>query len=270
MALKQSRDVAAQFLRYLLRPVLRFALKHGLKLHDLVDCAKSELCDLAQEILRRSDSRITDSRISVMTGVHRRDVAHINSGEPPTSSDTNVITRIVGMWQTDKRFTTSAGTPRVLTIGRKDSEFTQLVAAVSSDTRAGAIRSELERSGTIEKRRAGVALVKGSFVPQGDPEKGFQLLERDMQGLIYAVEENLLHGPKIPNLHAYTEYDCVRDENLDEIRAWLTREGHNLHLRTREFLSKFDQEIDPDPNFSGKLVRVALGTFSVVEHKDAQ
>ncbi len=268
MSPRGSREIGLKLLRFVLRPVLVFALKHGLKLHDLIDCMKHEICELSGKLLEESGIRITDSRVSAMTGVHRRDVAQIKRGEQQSSSDMNLVTRIVGRWQADRRFTKASGAPRILTVDGNDSEFAQLVASESSDLRPGAVRYELERSGIIEPRRGGVSLVKGSFVSHGDPQKGFEFLERDLKVLIQAVEENVLFLPKLPHLHALTEYDRVRSDKLDEIRIWMMREGHKLHLRARELLSEYDLELNPDLNYSGGVARVALGTFSFVEEKD--
>jgi hypothetical protein len=111
-------------------------------------------------------------------------------------------------------------------------------------------------------------LERGAFTPSNDAVQGFRIVARDIADLMRAANENIENAAaidQIKNLHARTEFDNIRPDGLDKIRAWLVTEGHKLHRATREYLSQFDQDTTPDPSFKGRGVRVALGTFAVVE-----
>jgi len=71
-----------QILSSLLRPVLRFCLQHGLKLHDVMGLVKGGFVELAQIELERQGQSATVSRIAAMTGVHRPDVRKFSKGKP--------------------------------------------------------------------------------------------------------------------------------------------------------------------------------------------
>ena len=80
----------------------------------------------------------------------------------------------------------------------------------------------------------------------------------------YYVEENLLARPAITNLHARTTYDNIRPEGVADLKRWILTEGHKFHLRAREIMSRYDQDVNPDPSFEGRGVKVSLGSYGFV------
>lgn len=262
-----NRETALVLLSLLLRPVARFCIRHSLKLQDVVDGIKVELVRVGAEELRSRGERCNTSRLSVMTGMHRRDVSKLESGATVDTSGKDLITKVIARWQTDSRFCRTDGVPRVLSLrdGLK-SDFAQLVASISQDVNHAAVLGELKRVGAIEEKKTGVALVKSSYVPVGDVKASFSICARDIEDLTCAVEHNLLNPKEIPNLHARTEYDNVRPEAIESIRCWFLKEGHQFQAKVREFISQHDQDLNPQMNYRGKGVKVMLGMFSHIHN----
>ncbi len=171
----------------------------------------------------------------------------------------------MGAWQTNPNYITQRKQPRALTFDSPESEFYQLVYSVSKELNPASVLYELERIGAVKKQGRRLHLVQDTFTPNADLDTVVKLFEIDCSVLTKSVEENAVEAHSIPNLHARTEFDRIRPEKLVEIRAWLVREGHELHRRAREFLSQYDQDITPDPEFAGPTSHVQLGTFSLVE-----
>lgn len=262
-----DRSLALKLLSLALLPVVRLCMRHGLKLQDLIDSAKVQMVHEGALELARNGIKSNASRISVMTGVHRRDVGNIEAGQlPEHSNGKDLIAKVIGQWQTDLRFLRSGGAPRVLsTQNGLKSEFARLVAAVSTDMNPASVLSELERIGAVEHRRGGVVLVKSSFVPKGEPLEGFKICVQDIDDLTAAVEHNLFNTEELPNLHARTQYDNVRPTGVEALKHWFLREGHRFQAQVREIISQHDQDLNPDASFKGRGVRVVLGMFSHVD-----
>jgi hypothetical protein len=182
-----------------------------------------------------------------------------------TSLSRDVITKVVGQWRQDKRFTTKAGQPRVLSFGEISSQFHELVGTVSQDLNPGTVLFELLRVKAVEETKTGLRLTVQSYVPKGDVVAGFSILANDTDDLTRAVEENVLGNDEVPHLHARTVYDSVRADALPEIKLWLLKEGHQFHGRVREYVSSFDQDINPDATYSGKKSTIVVGSYSRVE-----
>jgi hypothetical protein len=228
------------------------------------------LLEAAQHQLETEGVEVSNSRLSVMTGVHRKDVASYFTSEKQITSAPDIVTKIIGQWQSDKRFCDKSRKPRVLSFETAQSEFAALVHTVSQDLNPYTILFELERILAVEKTSAGLKLKKLVHKPKGDVVQGLQLLAKDVSDLIAAVEENLYEEPAIPNLHIKTEYDNIPSAAVEEIRDWLLSEGEIFQERIRERLSQYDRDINPDIDDDSSPARIAFGTFSRVDDSKSQ
>lgn len=259
-----SRTILQGALRRLLRPLVRLCISHSLPIQDFIESAKICFADLAKEELDKSQGEITDSRISIITGLHRRDVKRLRLDDVKLGKNTALLTKVVGQWLSDPKFTTKSGTPRVLSLGGDSSDFSELVRKVNKNLNPATILFELERVGTVARGPRGLQLKKETFIPVGDTQEELAILAMDNEDLFNAALENIFQEQEIPNLHRRTEYDNVRPEVAEELQRWLLKEGLQLHKRAREYISQFDQDIQPIENYSKKGIRVVLGTFGKI------
>ena len=265
---KLERKLLLTALRLVLRPVVRFCFRHSIKIQEIVELSKVAFLDLARAELAARGERVTDSRLSVMTGLHRRDVSRLAREEIRLDKPIDLITKVIGQWQQDSRFVTKDGSPRALSTGADSSDFNELVRSVSRELNPATILCELERVGAVRWSKKHIKLVVEAYSPRGDVQAGFKILSDDIEDLMLAVEDNVIAGPAIPNLHSRTEYDRVRPDAVPEIRRWLLREGHALHEKARSFIAQFDQDVHPSDSYKGKTVKVALCTFARPVFKD--
>ncbi|RIL12124.1 MAG: hypothetical protein DCC75_01025 [Proteobacteria bacterium] len=259
-----NRSLALGLLVRLMKPLVQFCLRHSLRLQDLIECAKVAFVESSRAEVKGPSDKPNASKISLMTGVHRRDVVRIVNRREDFSYSKDLITKIIGHWQTDRRFMTKDGRPKVLSVSGEGSEFFTLVHSISKDVNPATVLFELERINAISKARGGIRLTVESHVPAG-AEDGFELLSRDSADLIRTVENNVLESPDVPHFHARTEFDNIRPDSIAEIKRWLVREGHLFHGRLREYLGRFDQDINPKQKFEGKGRRVVASGFSFID-----
>lgn len=264
-----AEQLAIQCLRLMLKPLARFCLRHSLRIQELEEAAKIVLIEAAKEEIERSEEKVNISRLSAVTGLHRRDVMRIFREGRTIEEPRNLVSRVIGQWLNDRRFTTTRGTPRVLVGEGEQSEFHKLVRLLSNDVHPGTVLFELERVGAVERTAKGLRLVASGYVPKGNPKEGFELLSLDTGDLICAVDENVFSPGDIPNLHARTEYDKIRADMLPKIREWILEEGSEFHRRLRNYLSQFDLDISPDDGYRGKFARVVVGAFSRIYERDS-
>jgi len=251
----------------LLKPIASFCVRNGLKLNDVIECLKSAFIQAAQE---SGDAKElpSKSQLSIMTGIHRRDIARLTSAnEPELRPIDDVTTRVLGRWQTDRQFQTKGGLPKPLTFDGEKSEFAHLVSLVTKDVRYKILLAELERSKAIERSDSVVYVSTHSYTPTADLARKFQILSVDEDALIRAAEDNITSTALPRNLQARTEFDCIRAESRDEILHWMLNRGHQLHSEAREFLSRHDQEINPKADYKGPVTKVLIGTFGYVFQK---
>lgn len=267
MAPKQTftAESAAKALRVSLRPLVRLALRSSLQFMDLVELLKSVFLEVAAEELDREGERISVSRLSVMTGVHRKDATRLyrDRGEVRRPGDT--LTRVIGHWRQSSSYATKPGQPRVLSCEGSESEFASLVREVTSDVAPYTVLNELERREMIERTPRGVRLLKSLHISSSrELTEGFQLLGSDVEDLLDAGCENILAPGEPRNLHLKTQFDNIPRTKLPEIREWLLNEGSQFHVKVERYLAQFDRDIAPNHD-SSPASRVAFGSFSVSE-----
>ena len=88
MESKASQVLQSTLLR-LLKPIVRMMIKHNVPLGSFVEILKHVYVTVAKEELELPGKKLSDSRISVVTGIPRKDVR--NHFEPPMLSDQNIV-----------------------------------------------------------------------------------------------------------------------------------------------------------------------------------
>lgn len=258
-----TRELALACVRAMLKPIVRFCLKRSLHIQDLLESAKVVFIELAERDIEDSGEKVSGCRLSATTGIHRRDISRIWQKKEIKEQPQSLMQRVLGHWQQDTRYSTKSGKPRVL----EEAEFRELVSGISNDVTPGTVLYELERVGAVQRTRGGLKLTSRVYVPKGNLQEGFALIARDAQHLMAAVEENLFEPEPTPNLHLNTQFDRISDEDIPEIREWLIREGSALHQKARNYLSKFDADLNAklDPEECNSKVKLAC--FSLTSEK---
>lgn len=264
-----SRQSLALSLRLMLRPVVRFCFRRSLKIQEFLDITKRVFFEVAAEELRLGAKEASTSKLALATGLTRREAARLAAQDQTAEPGMNIMTRIIGKWQSHPDYTSKQGQPRKLSAEGKDSEFAALVTSVSKDLNPYSVLFELERVGTVQRSGNKVELESDVFVPGANVEEGFRILSRDLADLIGAVEGNVVKQASPPHLHIKTHYDNIAVDRLPEIRTWLLEEGTKFHARVREFLAQHDKDLNPRLVAQPGGARVALSAFSFTEERPA-
>jgi hypothetical protein len=141
-------------LRQIMRPLVRLLVRNNLTLQVFTDILKDVYVSVAAETLEQEKQKPTESRISIMTGVHRKDVKSIRAKEEgtPTSSSSSRIAEMIARWQGVHSYADDAGLPLVLPYMPKSEGaacFTRLAADVSRDIHPRTMLDELVRLGYV-------------------------------------------------------------------------------------------------------------------------
>ena len=251
----------------LLRPLVRFCVRQGVRIQELEELVRRSLVEAAQTTIEETGGEVSVSKISVTTGIHRVEVARVLSGETRPRGKHDVLNRVIGLWSQRKSLTSEDGAPRPLTFEGTSSEFAELVASVSKEVTHYPILFELERIGAIEYEGQKVRLLAREYVPKGDVEHGLEVLSQDIEDLLATVEGNLTSHSDAPDLHLRTVYDNIDPQKLPELRKYILKRGIEFHKEMRQYLSALDRDVTPEPSADAGLdstprARVVVGTFS--------
>lgn len=190
---------AAQAIAEMLRPLARLMIDHGLQLPVMVELLKKALVDEALSTFALDDKGSSDTRVALLTGVHRKDVKRLRETRqsPPATPMVPVAASVVARWISDPRFLNADHSVRALarTPGRGrpgEPDFSTLVAEVSRDLGARAVLDELVRLGVVMLREDGyVELQSAAFVPQEGLAESFHFLAANVSAHLATAVHNL-------------------------------------------------------------------------------
>ena len=144
-AASQPSKALISALGRVLRPLVKFMLVNGVTLPFVNQLLKQIYVEVAEESFVLADKPQTDSRISLLTGVHRKDVRRLRSEDPELVETVGAISlgaQVVSNWLSEERYLDGYGRPKALplraqnasskaTQKAQDVSFEDLVASVS-------------------------------------------------------------------------------------------------------------------------------------------
>ncbi len=174
---------AADVLRALntvLAPLVRLLLGSGIDYTRLAAELKPLFVEQAQRELLRSGQRDTDSAISALSGVHRKDIRswRVDGLSARIAQEVSVSSQVFARWSQDPAYRDRGKRPRALPRSGPAPSFESLARAVTQDVHPYTILTELLRLGLVQVQTVkGVETVlphREGFVP---PAGSLELLE---------------------------------------------------------------------------------------------
>jgi hypothetical protein len=229
-------------LRRVLRPLVRLMVARGVTYPYLADLLKGLFVDVAAKEFRIGDKPPTDSRVSLVTGVHRKDVSRLRaeldaSEEAAIPPVVSLGAQLVAVWMGTERYLDGQGNPmplpRFVSEGG-DLSFEALVASVNSDIRSRVVLDEWLRLGVVhmdDERR--VCLNAQAFVPaEGFDEKAFYF-GHNLHDHVAAAAHNLM-GVSPPFMERSVHYDMLSPQVVEK----LSRQAQDLGMKALVAVNK--------------------------------
>ncbi len=218
-----------QAVAWLCRPLVRLLIRKGITYPQLRELLKGVYVEVAEADFAVNGKAPSDSRIYILTGVHRKDIKRLRRGDEAAQAD-RVATlggAIVGRWLALPEYLDADGEPRCLPRDADDQGpgFDDLVASVSKDVRPRAILDEWLRLGMVSLNAAGeVCLNRKAFVPAQDFAEQAFFMGRNVHDHLAACAHNLLQEGE-PMLERSVYYDRLTPHSVAHLRELAQREG---------------------------------------------
>jgi hypothetical protein len=173
---------------------------------------------------RLGAKRMTDSRISLLTGLQRKDIravrARLAVDDAPETQSAGQLPRVVAQWMGAGTFTEKSGKPRRLPrTAEEGPSFDSLVAEVSRDVHPRTVLDELVRLGLVEHDEDDcVRLVTSGFVPRRGETELLGYFGANLGDHVEAAVSNLLASPEPgPFFERSVHYNQLTSEALEEL-----------------------------------------------------
>jgi len=177
-----------------MRPLARLLVRHGVTYPAFAAALKRVFLDAATDELRARGMAQTDSAVSLLSGVHRRDIRNFTRAPQRVARATrtseaplSLVGEVVARWLTDTSYRDRRRHPRAL----QRAEFDAMVAGVSSDVRGRAMLDELLRLGVVTESAKGIALSAAGFAPRQGFAEMSELFAANLADHAAAASANL-------------------------------------------------------------------------------
>lgn len=179
-----------------LKPAARLLLQNGVSYGALAAALKRVFLDAAQDELKARGMARTDSALTLLSGVHRRDVRTLLRSPPDADAhgrraSLSMASEVALRWLSTPPWLGDDDQPRRLSRGGGADSFDALVASVSSDIRPRAVLDELKRLGVADEADEVVTLLAGSFAPRQGFEELSWLFADNLHDHLAAAARNL-------------------------------------------------------------------------------
>lgn len=259
-------------LQRLVRPLVRFLIAHSLTFPFISNLIRGVYVDVAVKEFPVAGKPQTDSRITLLTGVHRKDVKRLRTQRPRALRPTraaSLASQLIARWTMLPEYLDAHGQPTPLprlAVPGGTPSFESLVRSVSTDIRPRVVLDEWLRLGVArvddEDR---VSLNVQAFIPPPGSEEMTYYFGRNLHDHIAAAAHNMLGGAE-PFLERSVNYNNLSAEAVAELTELAKRRGMEVLQELNARALRLQQR---DSGQQGASHRINVGVYLFAEDEDA-
>lgn len=243
---------------------MRTLIAEGITFPSLSRLLKQVYVEVARDEFPVSGKPQTDSRISLLTGVHRKDIKALRERQRGGDAPSPVLSRnahLIALWTGAPDYIDGRGRPRPLPRQRlKDGgpSFERLVASVSTDIRARVVLDEWVRQGLARVDEDGlVHLDMTAFVPKEDFADLAYYFGRNLHDHIAAASHNLL-GAEPAMLERAVYYEKLSPRSAGELAGFSRELGSDTLVEVNQ---KAFELAERDKDAPDATQRITFGVY---------
>ncbi len=247
----------------IMRPLVRLLIRRQIGFPFLSQLLKSIYLEVAAELSHDDEKRVTDSRLSLMTGVHRKDVRRLRLGNEsialPETRPASVGAQVISTWLSD--YVDEQGNARPLhrLANQGVPSFETLVDDVSRhDVKARSLLDEWVKNGIarIDDQEM-VLLQKVAFVPADNFDEKTFFFGHNIHDHMSACVDNLLsEDPRFFERGVY--HNNLSPASVNRLKEYVDQEAMDL-LKKINSKARAMQKVDSGKN--GSHMRFRYGAY---------
>ncbi len=259
----KTQAALAKAVAMLCRPLIRLLIEKGITFPQFRELMKTLYVEVATEHFSLQDKAPSDSRVFVLTGIHRKDIKRIRQqGEQEDSTITTSASlsgEIIARWTGMAEFLDDKNKPRaLLKNGKGDvAGFEQLVSSVNKDVRPRVILEEWLRLNIVRLKGDHVVLNKSAFVANKEFKEMAYYLGHNVHDHLASCVNNIM-AEEEPMLERSVYYASLTEDSVNKLNAIASKKGNELLQQLNKQALKF---YDADKNKADANYRMRLGVY---------
>lgn len=257
--------------RKVLRPLVRLLLHYRIVFPQLSEILKSVYVEVANKDFRLGDKHQTDTRLSLLTGIHRKDIKRLRNQDGTdnkTPENVDISTRIISKWIAEKQYLDKNKKSLVLPMqaGKNEVSFEKLVQDVcKQDIRPRVVLDEWLRLGVVSIDDDQLTLNAEAFIPsKGFDEKAF-FFGHNIADHVSASTHNLLEEDT-PYFERCVYYDGLSADSIKQLEEIIATKGMETLLAVNELAIQLKAKDIANPT-NNERINIGLYAYHETEVK---
>ena len=252
-----------------MRPVIRLMIRNGEPSDVMEELVRQTYVEVADKEFGLPNRKQSASRISLLTGIHRREVARLRDqlayNDVPEIAGFNRVEAVIAAWIREPDYLTKRGEPRVLRFTGKGS-FSELVERFGRDVTPRVVVDELTRVGTVEyTEKGGVKLLVHGYVPAPSSDEQIAVYGHQAEDFLSTLDINVTAlTPEDRMFQRQVTYNRIPEDQVPAFEELSARLGQRVLEQLDAWLKK------RAARNGGKTVRLGLGVYQILgeSHKE--
>lgn len=259
-------------LKKILKPLIKLLLSKGITYTSLLEALKQIYIEVAEESFKLESKRLTDSRISLLTGIHRKEVKRLRENLQDEISEpeikAGISAAIIASWQASDDYTDAQKKPLPLPRNGKAPSFESLVYSISKDKHFRSVLDDWLHQGIVFlDEQQNVCLSAESFVPNKDEDEKVFFAGRNIHYHLEVISHNLQSKPQADdsNLDPQTAariapmfdrsvyYKNLSDKSVQILESKAKENALNSLLEINQLASQLQQKDMHQPNATSAM-----------------
>lgn len=247
-----------------LKPIARLCIHFGIDFRALSEMLKVAFVTVAKDEFAVEGKSQTDSRIALLTGVHRKDVRRLfgRAPEKTSSRQPGLVANLIAQWLGTPELINENGDPKPIPRNPEPDNrisFISLAEALTNDIHPRALLDECVNRGIVKVTDDEmVHLIVESLVPADDLDEKAHFFGQNIHDHIAAAEFNL-NGGQPPFLDRFVWHEGLTETDVQIIASAARKAAMNalkqVNNQAIQCKQLYSEDIE-EPKF-----KIHFGTF---------
>lgn len=249
----QKDQALTKAIKTMLKPLVRLLIQQNITFVGLQTLLKRTYVEVADESFCLENKKQTDSRISLLTGIHRGDVKRIRHEDPSQLSEkelkASLSAQIISEWTGRASYLDEQHRPKPLlryaNENQPNSSVEELILSISKDKHPRSIVDDWLNQGIIELKTENdqewVYLSEKGYVPEADFEEKLYFAGKNIGEHLHVVANNL-ESQQTPLFDRAVYYNHLSPDAIAELEAFAKQKMLQVLIEVNQRANQLQQQ----------------------------
>ena len=252
----QDAETTLESIFPMMQHIARWLIHSGVGYTDFVAALKPIFYQQALVELERIQQNKTDSAVSLLSGLHRKDVSafRLQANQTVTEAPNFAISvpaRVIARW-------IALDLPHQIPISGEENSFEALVKHISTEKHPRSILFELQRLGVVEQTGQNVILQQNSFTPDNQMQESKALFSANLSDHLAAGVDNFISEKPFTHLEQAVHAEKLTAQSVEALRQLSIELWQDM---AKQLLNAAIQHCEQDQEKDGADYQFRFGVY---------